>query len=120
MPTPQEIEAAAGIQPADEVERKRIWGAAQVHAAADERAPSAEDLRLAEVMLAGASAAETEHLALGYGRAVITLTDAASDDEVEVALAFTPELTEVGEGEVTGTPAQVLALELLNQLSERR
>ena len=54
MPTPEEIEAAAGIQPPDELQRKRIWAAAQAHASADGRAPSAEDLRIAEGMLTAA------------------------------------------------------------------
>ena len=93
MPTPQEIEAAAGIQPADEVERKRIWGAAAAMASDEQRAPSAADLQRAEALLNAAAAAEAEHLELGHGRAVITLTDGSGDEgEVEVALAFTPEL----------------------------
>ena len=48
MPTPDEIEAAAGIEPVDEVERKRIWAAAQAKASLEARAPAADDLRLAD------------------------------------------------------------------------
>jgi hypothetical protein len=113
MPTPEEIEAAAGIQPADELERKRIWAAAQAHASVEGRAPAAEDLRVAEAMLDAAKAAGGEHLAEGRGRAVITLTDSGAEDEVDVAVEFTPQLEELGEGEVAGTPAQLLALEVL-------
>jgi hypothetical protein len=113
MPTPDEIEAAAGIEPADELDRKRIWAAAQAHAGAEDRAPSAEDLRVAEAMLGAAKAAGSEHLADGRGRAVITLTDSGNEDEVDVAVEFTPQLEELGEGEVAGTPAQLLALEVL-------
>lgn len=113
MPTPQEIEAAAGIQPADELERKRIWAAAQARAAVDGRAPSPEDLRLAEQMLEAARRAAAEHLEEGRGRATITLTDSGQGDEVDVALEFEPELEHVSDEEVAGTPAQVLALELV-------
>src|SRR3954451_14027380 len=76
MPTPEEIETAAGIQPTDEMQRKRIWAAAQAHALADGgRAPSSADLALAESMLQAAALAADEHLQAGLGRATITLTD---------------------------------------------
>jgi hypothetical protein len=115
MPTPDEIEAAAGIHPADELQRKRIWAAAQAHAMADGgRAPSATDLTLAEQMLRAASLASDEHLAEGHGRAVITISDGTGEDEVEVSVEFLPQLEEISEDEVAGTPAQLLALEILN------
>jgi hypothetical protein len=113
MPTPDEIEAAAGIEPVDEVDRKRIWAAAQARAGEESRAPSAEDLRLAESMLRAAHAASDEHLSEGRGRAIITLTDAGRDDEVDVAVEFIPQLDELSDDEVAGTPAQLLALEIL-------
>ena len=113
MPTPEEIEAAAGIAPADELDRKRIWAAAQAHASVEDRAPAAQDLRLAEAMLIAAKAAGGEHLSEGRGRATITLTDSGNEDEVDVAVEFTPQLEELGNGEVQGTPAQLLALEVL-------
>lgn len=114
MPTPEEIEAAAGIRPVDELDRKRIWAAAQAHAIVEQRAPSAADLSLAESMLAAAKAAGAEHLEEGRGRATITLTDGADEDEVDVAVEFLPQLEELAEDEVAGTPAQLLALEILN------
>src|SRR5437763_9078338 len=96
MPTPEEIETAAGIAPADELDRKRIWAAAQAYASGDGRAPSAEDLRLAETMLTAARTAGHEHLAEGRGRAIITMTDSGNEDEVDVAVEFTPQLEEIG------------------------
>lgn len=114
MPTPEEIEVAAGIAPSGEDDRQRIWAAAQAHAAPEGRGPGAEDLRVAQAMLAAAGAIGSEHLQAGLGRAVITLTDSAGDDEeVDVAVEFSPQLEEVGESEVAGTPAQLLALEVL-------
>jgi hypothetical protein len=115
MPTPEEIEAAAGIAPANEIERKRLWAAAQAHAKAENRAPSAEDLRVAEAMLTAAAAATDEHLSEGRGRAVVTLTDAA-DEEVEISAEFTPQLEELPNDEVAGTPAQITALQMLEML----
>jgi hypothetical protein len=115
MPTPEEIEAAAGIAPTDEVQRKRIWAAAQAHALVDGgRAPAAADLSLAESMLRAAALAADEHLQEGRGRATITLTDSGRDDEVDVAVEFVPQLEELPGDEVAGTPAQLLALEILN------
>lgn len=114
MPTPEEIEAAAGITPTGEEDRKRIWAAAQAHASPEGRGPAAEDLQVAQAMLAAAGAIGSEHLAAGLGRAIITLTDSASgDEEVDVAVEFSPQLEEVGQDEVAGTPAQLLALEVL-------
>lgn len=114
MPTPEEIEAAAGITPGGEEDRKRIWAAAQAHAAPEGRGPGAEDLRVAQAMLAAAGTIGGEHLAAGLGRAVITITDSATaDEEVDVAVEFWPQLEEVGAEEVAGTPAQLLALEIL-------
>jgi hypothetical protein len=116
MATPQEIEQAAGIDPVDEIERKRIWAAAQARASEEDRSPTADDLRLAERMLSAARAIQEEHLAGGQGRAVITLTDAG--EGVDVALEFTPDLEDAGGDEVSGTPAQILALELAHGLLE--
>ena len=114
MPTPEEIEAAAGIAPASEEDRKRLWAAAQAHAAPEGRGPAADDLRVAAAMLTAAGAIGSEHLAAGLGRAIITLTDSEADDEeVDVSVEFSPQLEELGGDEVAGTPAQLLALEVL-------
>src|SRR3954447_13982736 len=114
MPTPEEIEVAAGIQPQDELHRKRMWAAAQAYAAVEGRAPSAQDLRVAEGMLQAAHLAGAEHLSEGRGRATITLTDSGRAEEVDVAVEFMPQLEELAGDEVAGTPAQLLALEILN------
>ena len=50
------------------------------------------------------------------GRAVIVLEDVGERD-VAVHAAFHPELEEVGEDEVAGTPAQLTALALLDELA---
>ena len=55
--------------------------------------------------------------ARGAGRAVIVLEDAGGD-EVAVSASFVPDLDQVSDDEVTGTPAQVAALSLLEALAE--
>jgi hypothetical protein len=55
--------------------------------------------------------------ALGGGRAVISFTD-AGDEQVEVGAAFVPELRELPDGDVEGTPAQLLALSALESLAD--
>ena len=49
------------------------------------------------------------------GRAVIVLEDVDADG-VAVHLSFHPELEDLGDGEIAGTPAQIAALELLDAL----
>jgi hypothetical protein len=51
------------------------------------------------------------------GRAVIVLTDAA-DGDVDVSVAFEPDLHQVDEDQVEGTPAQILALSALTAIGE--
>jgi hypothetical protein len=114
MPSPEEIETAAGISPSGEEDRKRIWAAAQAHAAPEGRGPAADDLRIANAMLEAAGAIGSEHLAAGLGRAIITITDSeGGGEQVDVAVEFSPQLEEVSADEVAGTPAQLLALEVL-------
>lgn len=50
------------------------------------------------------------------GRAVLVFEDAGGED-VAVHAAFHPELEEIGPEEVAGTPAQLVALSLLEQLN---
>ena len=50
------------------------------------------------------------------GRAVIVLEDVGEQD-VAVHAAFHPELEELGDDEVAGTPAQLTALALLDELA---
>lgn len=53
----------------------------------------------------------------GAGRAVISFTD-AGEDRIDVSVAFQPDLEDLGDGEVAGTPAQVLALSALESLGD--
>lgn len=50
------------------------------------------------------------------GRAVLVFEDAGAED-VAVHAAFHPQLEEIGPEEVAGTPAQLVALSLLEQLN---
>ena len=84
----------------------------------EQRAPSADDLRLAEAMLDAAEAATMEHLEEGRGRAVITLTDTDGEGEFDVVVMMTPEPVDVGEDEVQATPAQAVAFQLLDVLAQ--
>ena len=51
------------------------------------------------------------------GRAVIVLTD-ADDGDVDVSVAFEPDLHQVDEDQVEGTPAQILALGALAAIGD--
>ena len=53
----------------------------------------------------------------GAGRAVISFTD-AGDDRIDVSVAFQPDLEDMGDGQIAGTPAQVLALSALEALGD--
>lgn len=50
------------------------------------------------------------------GRAIIVFED-AGDEDVSVHAAFHPELEEISANEIAGTPAQLTALSLLEQLA---
>lgn len=52
----------------------------------------------------------------GGGRALLTFSD-AGDDQIDVGVAFEPELREVGD-EVEGTPAQLLALAAIEAIAD--
>lgn len=79
------------------------------------------ELALAVLIAATAAARGSDETASaedepdGPGRAVFVLEDVGGDD-VAVHASFHPELQDLGDGEVAGTPAQIAALELLNAL----
>lgn len=81
----------------------------------DERAQAIETWRgLAGDVLAAA------HQALFGGRpqpnrAILVFEDGGSE-EIAVHASFTPQLEDVGDGQVAGTPAQITALSLLEGL----
>ncbi len=73
-----------------------------------------------DVLVAVRSTADTENAeappaADGGGRAVLVFEDAGEED-VAIHAAFHPQLEELGPEEVAGTPAQLVALQLLEQL----
>jgi hypothetical protein len=53
----------------------------------------------------------------GRGRAVISFSDGA-DETIDVSATFQPQLRELADDQVEGTPAQVLALAALQQLEQ--
>ncbi len=53
----------------------------------------------------------------GPGRAVVVFEDAGGD-QVSVHASFFPQLEDLGNGEVAGTPAQATALEFLQSMAE--
>jgi hypothetical protein len=72
------------------------------------------------VLTAASAAIETEAPvgeAAGVGRAVIVLEDVEAGG-VAIYGTFFPELEELGEGELAGTPAQITAFELLQALRD--
>ena len=70
-----------------------------------------------EQVLASVHASLTAGAQDGGGRAVIVFSDAGGE-EVEIGVAFTPELREISEDEVEGTAAQLLALSMLESLQD--
>jgi hypothetical protein len=73
--------------------------------------------RQVEEVLTAVRDLHAEPAAPGAGRAVISFTD-AGEDRIDVSVAFQPDLEDMGDGQVAGTPAQVLALTALESLSE--
>ncbi len=64
-----------------------------------------------------ASGAPAPGGAAGPGRAIIVFEDAGGD-QVAVHASFHPQLEDLGGGEVSGTPAQATALEMLQVMAE--
>jgi hypothetical protein len=73
--------------------------------------------RQVEEVLTAVRAVHAAPGAPGAGRAVITFAD-AGEERVDVSVSFQPDLEEIGDGQVAGTPAQVLALSALEALSD--
>jgi hypothetical protein len=86
----------------------------------DEQADALEHWRqLAITVLTAARSAtgdETAADGIAHGRATIVLEDSGGE-EVTVHATFWPEMQDLGGGEVSATPAQIAALELLDQLA---
>lgn len=79
------------------------------------------DLALSVLTAAGAQLAQGPPDEAGDagapGRAVIVFED-SGEDQVAVHASFHPQLEDLGDGEVAGTPAQAAALELLNEMAQ--
>jgi hypothetical protein len=73
--------------------------------------------RQVEEVLEAVRAVHTGPTAPGSGRAVISFTD-AGEDRIDVSVAFRPDLEDMGDGQIAGTPAQVLALSALEALGD--
>src|SRR3954469_18442722 len=104
---------AAGVEALE-----RIHGRHLADMTADEQAEARDHWRRqVEEVLEAVRNANTEPTPPGAGRAVISFTD-AGEDRVDVSVAFRPDLEDMGDGQIAGTPAQVLALSALEALGD--
>ena len=97
---------------------ERIHGRHLADMNADEQAQAREHWRRqVEEILNAVRSVHAGPEVPGTGRAVITFAD-AGDERVDVSVTFQPDLQELGDDQVAGTPAQVLALSALEALSD--
>ena len=97
---------------------ERIHGRHLADMTADEQAQARDHWRRqVEEVLAAVRDAHAGPGLEGAGRAVITFAD-AGEERVDVSVSFQPDLEELSDGQVAGTPAQVLALTALESLSD--
>ena len=97
---------------------ERIHGRHLADMTADEQADARDHWReQVEEVLTAVRGLHASPGAPGAGRAVITFAD-AGDERVDVSVSFQPDLEELSDGQVAGTPAQVLALTALESLSD--
>jgi hypothetical protein len=82
----------------------------QVEAANHWRELAVEVLSAARTALTGAATPQ------GAGRAVIVLEDSGGE-EVNVHVTFSPQLEEMPDGSIAGTPAQLAAMSLLESIA---
>jgi len=78
------------------------------------------ELAISVLTAAGAALGQTQETGAdleGPGRCVVVFEDAGGD-QVAVHASFFPELEDLGDGEVSGTPAQAAALEFLQGMAE--
>lgn len=97
---------------------ERIHGRHLADMTPDEQAEARDHWRRqVEEVLSAVRDSHADPTAPGAGRAVISFTD-AGDDRIDVSVAFQPDLEDMGDGQVAGTPAQVLALSALEALGD--
>jgi hypothetical protein len=98
---------------------ERIHGRHLGGMSADEQAEARAHWReQVEQVLHAVHAVHAGALPPGHGRAVIVLADAGTED-IEVSVAFDPDLRQLDDDEVEGTPAQILALTALSAVAEQ-
>jgi hypothetical protein len=104
---------AAGVEALE-----RIHGRHLADMTADEQAEARDHWRRqVEEVLDAVRGVHAGPTAPGAGSAVISFTD-AGDDRIDVSVAFRPDLEDMGDGQIAGTPAQVLALSALEALGD--
>lgn len=97
---------------------ERIHGRHLADMTADEQAEARDHWRRqVEEVLEAVRGVHAGPTAPGAGRAVISFTD-AGEDRIDVSVAFRPDLEDMGDGQIAGTPAQVLALSALEALGD--
>src|SRR3954452_2037039 len=97
---------------------ERIHGRHLADMTADEQAEARDHWRRqVEEVLEAVRAVHATPSIPGGGRAVIAFSD-AGEDRIDVSVAFRPDLEDMGNGEIAGTPAQVLALSALEALGD--
>ena len=97
---------------------ERIHGRHLADMSADEQEQARGHWRSqVEEVLAAVRDAHVEVAEAGGGRAILTFADAGGD-QVDVGVAFDPDLRELPNGDVEGTPAQLLALTAIEAIAE--
>jgi hypothetical protein len=91
----------AGMEPAEREQAIGHW-----------RELAVDVLSAARSSLAGETGPQVE----GGGRAVVVFEDAGGDD-VNVHVTFAPQLEELDDGQIAGTPAQLAAMTFLESLA---
>jgi hypothetical protein len=104
---------AAGVEALEQIHGRHLADMTE-----DEQAEARDHWRRqVEQVLEAVREVHTGPTPPGAGRAVISFTD-AGEDRIDVSVAFRPDLEDMGDGQIAGTPAQVLALSALEALGD--
>jgi hypothetical protein len=120
VPTPDDLLATAPLDAAVAAlaERNHHHLAQMSPSERDDAIAHWRQLAVTVLTAAGAALGDgAEEVGDGPGRAVIVLED-SGPEEIAIHATFFPQLEDLGGGEVGATPAQVAALELLEQISD--
>jgi hypothetical protein len=120
VPTPDELLASAPLDAAVAALAERNHHHLAQMSPAEREDAIAHWRQLAVAVLTAAGAAlgdDSQEPGEGPGRAVIVLED-SGPEEIAIHATFFPQLEDLGGGEIGATPAQVAALELLEQISD--